>query len=155
MAFRSLPNQSVTVPLSHQQFETLQKAVFGIDNLLHIVQQASWGIEGSVAWSMERLLAPFTHDLSLLRESLEEDFDRLEKARQAEDEDRWTQRTTSEPSGLSEGCAATARLVAAGLAQEKDSCAPESAPLVARIISDIDKLAGRTGGAAAKGTTIA
>ena len=118
MAFQSLPNQSVAVPLSHQQFETLQKAVFGIDNLLFIVRQASWGPEGSVAHSIESLVNPYVHDLFVLRDNLDKAFEELEKARQAEE------------------------------TQDPESPRPAKEYSVEEIHAIIDRLAGREGGAA-------
>ena len=72
MASQSLPNESVTVPISEEEFLKLQEGYFGINSLFFILSQASSG-EGLIG-DLERVLEPFCSKISLVVGDLQDRF---------------------------------------------------------------------------------
>ncbi len=74
MASPSIPKESVTVPISEEEFLKLQEGYFGINSLFFLLSQASSG-EGLIG-DLERVLDPFCSKISLVVGDLEDRFNK-------------------------------------------------------------------------------
>ena len=74
MATQSLPNQSVTVPISEEEFQELEKITSALDSVCFLALRAYEGHDDQAALSIHTLLKPYESRLWALREKLESRF---------------------------------------------------------------------------------
>ena len=92
MASPSIPKESITVPISREEFDRFETAQARIGGLLWIIRHGSFDDPGSIVAELEFLMAPHHSELGVVAEQLQRRFDKAEKEKEPEGPDYFSRR---------------------------------------------------------------